>query len=406
MQTTLQSLSLQGLLVGALLIGAAQRVEADAVTDWNIKSAELITESKIGTPPAVRVMAIVQTAAYEAVSAVASDHVGPARDTAVRAALAAAHRTAFSRLLPAQAASVEAAYQAALAPLAESAAKTSGLAAGEKAALAVLARRADDGAAVPEAYRPHTTPGAYVPTVVPAAPQWPQRKPWLLESASQFRPGPPPTLGSAGWAQDFNEVKLLGRRNSTQRSAEQSEAARFWDYSLPAIYHGVVRSAAVATERDELRNARLFAVVAQAMDDAMIAVLDAKYHYNFWRPITAIRNAAIDGNDATESDPSWVSFIDVPMHPEYPAGHSILAATVGTVLKAEIGSGAMPLLSTMSPTANGVTRRWRTAEAFIQEVSDARVYGGMHFRTATRVGIAMGRQIGELAAKQLAASMP
>ncbi len=393
-------------LASSLLLCLSPASRADAVTDWNIKSGELIAESKMGTPPAVRVMAIVQTAAYDAVAAAAGENVGPARDTAVRAALAAAHRTAFSRLLPAQAASVEAAYLAALTPLAEGEAKTSGLAAGEKAALAVLARRADDGAGVPEAYRPHTTPGAYVPTVVPAVPQWAQRKPWLLHSPSQFRPGPPPTLGSAGWAQDFNEVKQLGRRNSTQRSTEQSETARFWDYSLPAIYHGVVRSVAAAPERDMLRNARLFAVVAQAMDDAMIAVWDAKYHYNFWRPITAIRNAAIDGNDATEPDTSWVSFIEVPMHPEYPAGHSILAATVGTVLKAEIGSGTVPLLSTTSPTANGVTHRWQSTEAFIQEVSDARVYGGMHFRTATRVGSAMGRQIGELAAKQLAATTP
>lgn len=393
-------------LASSLLLCLSPASRADVVTDWNIKSGELIAESKMGTPPAVRVMAIVQTAAYEAVAAVARDPAAQGRDTAVRAALAAAHRTAFNRLLPAQATSVDAAYQAALAPLAEGAAKTSGLAAGETAALAVLARRADDGATVPEAYRPHTTPGAYVPTVVPAVPQWAQRKPWLLSRPSQFRPGPPPALDGAIWAQDFNEVKLMGRRTSTRRGVAQSEIAQFWEYSLPAIYHGVVRSVAAASGRDVLNNARLFAVVAQAMDDAMIAVWDAKYHYNFWRPITAIRNAAIDGNDATEPDPTWVSFVDVPMHPEYPAGHSILAATVGTVLKAEIGSGAMPLLSTTSPSANGVTHHWLNTEAFIQEVSDARVFGGMHFRTATRVGSVMGRQIGELAAKQLAAFTP
>jgi hypothetical protein len=170
---------------------------------------------------------------------------------------------------------------------------------------------------------------------------------------------------------------------------------------LPAIYHGVVRSVAGAPGRDVLRNARLFAAVAQAMDDAMMAVMDAKYHHNFWRPVTAIRNAAIDGNDATEPDPSWLPFIDTPMHPEYPAGHAILAATVGTLLKAEVGAEQpMPLLSTTSPSANGATRRWSAVEAFMQEVADARVYGGMHYRNSTQVGIAMGKQIGALAAKR------
>ena len=120
---------------------------------------------------------------------------------------------------------------------------------------------------------------------MPAAPQWPQRKPWLMTSAAQFRPGPPPALASEAWARDYNEVKALGGKHSTLRTAEQTEIARFWEYSLPPIYHGVVRSVADAPGRDVTQNARLFAAVAQAMDDAMIAVFDAKYHYNFWRPV-------------------------------------------------------------------------------------------------------------------------
>ena len=150
-------------------------------------------------------------------------------------------------------------------------------------------------------------------------------------------------------------------RASTRRSAEQTEIARFWEYSLPPIYYGVVRSVAPQPGRDVARNARLFAAVAQAMDDAMIGVFDAKYHYNFWRPVTAIRNGDIDGNDATERDASWAPLIDAPMHPEYPSGHSILAGAVGAVLKAEIGDGPMPVLTTTSPTAKGATRRWTSA---------------------------------------------
>jgi hypothetical protein len=207
-------------------------------------------------------------------------------------------------------------------------------------------------------------------------------------------------LTSEAWARDYNEVKALGGKNSTRRSPEQSDIARFWDYSLPSIYHGVVRSVAEAPGRDVMQNARLFAIAAQAMDDALIAVFDAKYHYHFWRPATAIRNGDIDGNDATERDAGWVPLIDTPMHPEYPAGHGILAGTVHAVLQAEVGRNRMPTLSTTSPTAKGATRRWSNIEDFSREVADARVYGGMHHRFSAEVGIAMGKQIGALAAQK------
>jgi hypothetical protein len=137
------------------------------------------------------------------------------------------------------------------------------------------------------------------------------------------------------------------------------------------------------------------------MDDAMIAVFEAKYRYDFWRPSTAIRNGDIDGNDATERDPTWVSLIDAPLHPEYPSAHSILAAAVGTVLLADLGNAAPPVLATSSPTAKGATRRWTRVEDFMQEVADARVYEGIHFRSATEAGLAMGRAIGRRAAEAL-----
>ena len=175
------------------------------------------------------------------------------------------------------------------------------------------------------------------------------------------------------------------------------------EYSLPPIYHGVMRSFAAAPGRTPEQNARLFAAATQALDDALIAVFDAKYAYNFWRPITAVRNGDIDGNPATERDASWTPLHDAPMHPEYPSGHSILASTVATVIKADVGRGPMPVLSTSSPTAKGATRRWSNVEDFVQEVSDARIYGGIHFRSATDAGEAMGKKIGALAADKLAA---
>ncbi len=172
-----------------------------------------------------------------------------------------------------------------------------------------------------------------MPTAIPVVPQWTQRKPWLMASAAQFRPGPPPALDSAIWARDYNEVKAMGARKGSSRSAEQTDIARFWEATMPSIYHGVVRSVAERPGRDITQNARLFAAVAQGMDDALVAVFDAKYHYNFWRPITAIRNGDKDGNDATERDASWPPFIDTPMHPEYPCAHCIVSATVGTSSK-------------------------------------------------------------------------
>jgi hypothetical protein len=384
-----------GISVAALLVGPTSSAHADVITDWNIKAGEIVVESKLGTPPAIRVMAVVQTAVHEAVNA------SQGNQSSVDAAVAAANRATLSRLMPAQQSSIDTAYQEALAKIADGPAKTAGITAGEQAAAAVFARRADDGAATAETYRPHAAAGAYVPTASPAAPTWSQRKPWLMTSAAQFRPGPPPALGSDTWARDYNEVKSLGSRKSTQRSAEQTEIARFWEYSLPPIYHGVVRSVGQMPGREVSQNARMFAAVAQAMDDAMIAVFDAKYHYNFWRPATAIRNGDNDGNEATEREVSWTSFIDAPMHPEYPSAHSILAAAVATVLKAEVGDGTMPVLTTTSPTAKGVTRRWTNVNDFTREVASARVYEGIHYRTSTDVGITMGRQIGALTVEKL-----
>lgn len=379
------------------LMSAAPAAHADAITDWNLKTGQILGDARLGTPPAVRAMAIVQTAARDAVIDAQRRRASP------EAALAAAHRTALLALVPAQKDAIEQAAQAALAALPDGAGKQAGMQAGEHAATAVLAARADDVAASPDTYRPHSAPGVWVPTAPAAAVSWGRRKPWLMTSAAQFRPAAPPALTSDTWARDYNEIKALGGRTGSQRSAEQTEVAKFWDYSLPAIYHGVVRSVALAPGRDLARNASLFATVAQAMDDSLISVFEAKYQYNFWRPITAIRNADADGHDATARDAGWVPLVDNPMHPEYPSGHSILASAVGAVLKADLGTGPVPTMSTTSPTAPGVTRRWTNVDDFVREVSDARVWGGLHYRFTTDVSNTMGRQIGELAVAKVLA---
>ena len=380
-------------LIATLLGGTALNANADVITDWSIKTGDFITESKLGTPPAIRVMAVVQTAAYEAVQASRGG-------ASVEAAVAAAHRATLVKLLPAQQAAIEAAYQAALASVPEGPAKAAGIVIGERAAGTTFAQRASDSITA-EAYRPHTTAGVYVPTAAPAAPTWSLRTTWQLTSPAQLRAAPPPALTSVTWARDYNEVKDFGAKGSTKRSAEQTEIARFWEYSLPAIYFGVVRTVATQPGRDVTRNARLFAAAAQALDDGMVGVFDSKYQYNFWRPATAIRNGDIDSNDETARDASWSPLVGEPMHPEYPSAHATLAGAVGAVLKAEIGTGAMPVLATSSPTAKGATRRWTSVDEFVREVADSRIYAGIHYRFSTDTGIALGKNIGELAARRV-----
>jgi len=386
----------------SLLLALVTPAWADVATDANAKAAEIASRLP-GTPPAVRAMAFVQVSVFEAVNAITGRYpssrvnITPPPGASVDAAVAASTRTVLLKLVPTQQAAIEADYQAALKSLPDSAAKAGGIAVGEQAAAACLTR--EDGMGVPDTYRPHTTAGVYVPTLLPAVPNWGKRKPWVMSGGDQFRPGPPPGLTSETWARDYNEIKAIGGKNSVQRSPEQTAIAKFWEATAPAVYWPVVRSVAATPGRDVTENARLLAVAAMAMDDGLVAVFDAKYTYNFWRPVTAIRNGDLDSNDATERDPSWTPFIDTPMHPEYPCAHCIVSASLGAVLEAELAGRPSPKLSSTSSTAGGVERTWSSVDEFVREVAVARIYDGVHYRNSTQVGSAMGKKIGELAVK-------
>jgi hypothetical protein len=392
--------------LAALMLTVPPPAGADVVTDANAKAAEIVSRHP-ATPVSVRMMAYVQVSVFEAVNAITGRYppyrakIQAAPGASVEAAVAAATRMALSKLFPAQQAAIDEGYQALLKPLPDGPAKTDGIAVGEQGATAVLAARADDGVGLADTYRPHTTPGLYVPTLLPAVPNWGKRRPWVMTGGDQFRPGPPPSLTSETWVRDYNEIKAVGSKNSTQRTPEQTAIAKFWEATAPAVYWPVARSVASAPGREVDDNARLLAVAAMAMDDALIAVLEAKYTYNLWRPITAIRNGDLDGNDATERDPGWTPFIDTPMHPEYPCAHCIVSGALGAVLEAEIGTGPSPRLSSASTTAGGAVRTWASVREFTQEVALARIYDGVHYRNSTEVGSAMGRKIGELAAKSI-----
>ena len=390
--------------LGLSLLAGASGAWADVVTDANAKAADIASRHP-ATPISVRMMSIVQVSVFEAVNAITGRYpayrakMTPAPSASVEAAVASATRNALSRVMPTQQAVIDADYQAQLAVIPDGPAKAAGLVVGEQAADAIVAACADDGMVAPDLYRPVTTGGAYVPTTGPAVPHWGKRRPWVMTRGDQFRPGPPPSLTSAAWARDYNEIKALGSRNSTQRTPEQTAVAKFWEATAPAVYWPVARSVATAPGRDVTDNARLLAVAAIAMDDALIAVFDAKYTYNLWRPVTAIRNGDLDGNDATDRDPGWTPFIDTPMHPEYPCAHCIVSASLGAVLEAEIGSSPTPALRSASSTAGGAVRTWASVRDFTQEVALARILDGVHYRNSTEVGSAMGTKIGELAVK-------
>ncbi|CAM3840725.1 vanadium-dependent haloperoxidase [Roseateles saccharophilus] len=381
---------------------------ADAITDWNETACD--ASAKLGPgAPGHRAMAVVQVAVFEAVNAIEPryqpylERVPAPPGASVDAAVAAANRSVLMALIPAEKAAVESAYRAALQGLPDGAAKADGIAVGEKAAALVLARAAADGANGPDNYQWQTVLGRYVPTVIPAAPTWPRRKPWIMDSASQFRPGPPPDLASETWARDLQEVRLLGGRNSTARSAAQTDIARFWEETRPLVYHPLLRAVARMPGRSVTQNARLYAAASMAMDDALIAVFDAKYTYNFWRPITAIRIEHQAGHAKSEADLGWTPLIPTPMHPEYPCAHCVVSGALGAVIREELQGQPPPRLSSTSPAAPGMTREWGSVDAFMEEVRLARIYDGVHYRNSTVEGSKLGMAVGRLVQQRFGA---
>ena len=375
---------------------------ADVVIDWNQKANAAVLEAKVYPFAGTRVMAIVHTAMFDAINSIEGQYTpykfkvsAPAGSSPEAAGNAAAHATLVA-LFPEQKAALDRAYQDSLAQIPDGAGKTAGIAVGEDVAAKVLKSRAGDGADAPNTYRPVTSPGVYIMTTLPVGSQWGNVTPWVMEKGSQFHPPPPPALSSPQWAADYNEVKDLGGKKSTRRTPEQTEMARFWTITGTQSFDPIVRQLAGTSGRSLSQNARLFALVEMAVADSYIAVFEAKYAYNFWRPVTAIRNGDIDGNDATERDAAWEPLVDTPLHPEYPCAHCINSGAARSVLEAEFGTGPNPLSMT-SATAPGAVHKWPNIEAYAEEVSVARIYGGLHYRNSTVVGKAMGKKIGELA---------
>jgi hypothetical protein len=304
-------LSTSKILAAVAIFGLAPPASADVIADWNENAVSYGVLHQIGPPPAERIIAMTQLAMFDAVNSIERKYRPylvqlPASPGASKdAAAAAAAGTVLAGINPQTQAAMNSLLESYLSAIPDSPAKAAGIKLGEAVAAKILKERANDGATEPDTYRPRTTAGIYVPTAPTAAPQWPRVKPFALTSASQFRPAPPIALDSTEWAANYNEIKELGGRASTQRSARQTEDARFWLMVDGRGYYPVVRTVAEAKKLSLIDRARLFALAAVAREDALIAVFDAKYHYEFWRPVTAIRNGDIDNNSATERDPAY-----------------------------------------------------------------------------------------------------
>jgi hypothetical protein len=387
-------------LIGALVAGLARLASADVITDWNERAVAAGYTARITPGMSARNIAMVHVAMFEALNSIELRYA-PYRarlsaepGASPHAAAAAAAHYLLVRMYPEQAREMEKAFQASVGAVADGLSKTEGIRLGEQAAAAILAERSTDGAEAPNTYRPFTVAGKYVPTVLPVMSGWGAVRPFALKTSSQFRPVPPYALASMHWAKDFNEVKRMGAKLGSVRSAEQNEIARFWAFVGPATYNPIARQLSAANNFGVMENARFFALFSMAAADAGTAIFEAKYKYNFWRPVTAIRNADLDGNNATERDPAWEPFIDTPMHPEYPCAHCTFQSTAASVLEAFFGDQVATFKLT-SITAPGVTRSFSRLSDYVAEVVNARVYDGVHYRTSGEAGAAMGRRIGQ-----------
>ncbi len=401
--------NLRKVLLAAAIAGAAQPAYANVITDWDDKAIVVVTPmASLGnTSPymAQRMMGMVHAAMFDAVNSIERRYrpyllqlpVDPA--TSKEAAAAAAAAAVLSTVDEKTASEMKVALANYLAPLPDGAAKADGVKLGEAVAKKILEVRANDGSNAPDAYRPRTTPGVYVPTALTISSMWPNMKPFVLNNPSQFRPGPPVALESKEWATDYNELKDSGGLISVKRTAQQTEIARFWLVGPPVAYHPFVRKLVLAQQMNVVDSARFMALVSVGLTDAIISVLDAKYHFNFWRPITAIRNGDNDGNSATDREATWQPIANTPMHPEYPCAHCIQSGSVAGVIKAALGTTEIPEIAISSPTAPGVTRRWTNMTAFTDEIANARVWAGFHYRFSTRVGTQMGYEIGDYVVK-------
>lgn len=402
---------------------------ADEVLDWNVTTLEVAAAGgQTIAVPLSRTLAMVHLAIHDALDSIDRRyepyvHHGRAEPGAEPpAAIAAAARDVLASVIPSYGTPaqrtkateiLDKAYASALTRLPEGPTKNHGIAAGQAAAATLLGLRKNDGAFAPSRYTPGSAPGQWrphpnpVPANPPLAdpvmaagnlpailPQWAHVTPFTMLTPSHFRLPPPPALTGETYARDYNEVKRVGGKNSTVRTPEQSEIVRYWYEGSPQGWNRIARVIAGQRGLDRWEHARLFALVNAAMADGFIAGADTRYFYDFWRPVTAIRAGNTDGNDATEPDPTWETYVNTPPLPDYPSTHSVLGAAAAAVMARFFGADQIAFTMTSGAPFAGITRSFTSLSQAAQENANSRVWAGIHFRSACQGGLALGENIG------------
>jgi hypothetical protein len=377
---------------------------ADVVLDWN---AIMVTTTSSQNPFAqARFAAITQLAVFEAVNRITRDYdpylgtiIAPRSASPEAAAVAAAHAV-LRNYFPGSAASLDASRASSLAAIPDGLPKFEGIAVGEAAAAAMIALRSSDGSSPPAFHLP-TSPDPGKWQLTPSCPaaggtllHWRNVTPFGIQSSEQFRSDPPPLLISGEYRFDYDEVKELGRINSTERPQAWTDVARFYA-AVPAVsvWNPTARQVAVAQGASVSENARSFALLNMAISDGLVSSMETKYHYNFWRPETAIRAGNTDDNRKTEPDPSFVPLITTPCFPSYPSAHASGSYSASSVLERLFGRGRHPI-TLSSPAVPGVVLNYTRFKEITDDIDNARVYGGIHFRFDQEAGAHQGRSVG------------
>jgi hypothetical protein len=393
--------------------GAASSADADptVVTDWNATAVDtIVVDAGKANAEAFVWYGFTQAAVYNAVVGITRRYElydwnvrGPRSASPEAAAAAAAHRLLL-HYFPASQARLDAALAASLAGVADGPAEQKGVAYGERAADRIIELRTNDGRNGSLTFDTPLAPGVWRPTPPTFAPffePWlSQVRPMMLRSPSQLRPPPEPPMTSGTYAADFNEVKELGAKTSASRTPAQTETAWFMANTGVAAFQAALRDLAARHGLDISDSARLFAAVDMGFADSVIVIWDGKFHYGFWRPITAIQLADQDGNAATVQDPTWEPLLVTPPYPDYPSGLCSIVGVLSRVLSRTLGDGRVDLNITSiaaAPPAAPVTRHYELAADLNRDVIDARVWGGIHFPTADVVASGIGSRIGDWA---------
>ena len=390
-------------VVALTMLAAPGFAHANAVTQWNQNATNALIDTA-GQPPTVAVLhlAMVHGAVYDAVNAIDRGYrpylVSPRAkrwDSTDAAAATAAYRVLVS-IVPAQQPALRTLYESSLSAIPDGRSKAGGIAAGEAAAAAMIAARTDDGRFGPFRFSTGTLPGEWRPVLPsfindPAA--WVKDvKPFLIRSSSQFRSRGPNALTSHKYAREFVEVKSLGSATSTTRTPDQTLAAQYWAEQPPRTWSRILRTIAAQEGLSNSDSARLFAMVFLTGADAFITVWDDKEYWSFWRPITAIREADTDDNAATDPDSAWLPLLATPPYPEHPSGHLGLSGSVVATLQSFFRTDKIAWTDTNNA---GLTRSYSRLSQALREIVSARVWSGLHFRTADEQSVRIARQVAE-----------